>query len=221
MVKKLSERFAELVAQAASVESTAQTKSGGMFGDSTHVDAGALLNWKVKASSLIERACGKDSEYLRRFRESEGSRLVGQTNHDEFERLKAVFLAAQEDFDGGHLHALRLLVQAELFDSELEQAEELLLAGYVGAAAVIAGVVLETTLREMCSRHSLPTGKLDRMNADLAKSGAYDVLTQKKVTAWAHMRNLAAHGKQSDFRPDDVKSMMADVRRFLSDHCGP
>lgn len=64
-----------------------------------------------------------------------------------------------------------LLVQAELFTSELEQAAELLRSGYKASAAVVSGIVLETTLRELCTRHQLPPGKRDKMNADLAKAG--------------------------------------------------
>jgi len=135
--------------------------------------------------------------------------------------LVAVFRAAQEDFDGGHLDTLRHLVQAEVFDWELDQAQELLQSGYHAAAAVIAGVVLETTVREMCQKRSLPTGKLDKMNADLAKDSAYDILTQKRVTALAHVRNLAAHGRQTEFKAEDVVSMIADTRRFITDHAGP
>lgn len=196
MTKKISERFRQLLSQSAVVEASKRTESGGMLGSATYVDAGDLLNWKVKAGALLERACGAGSGYVKRFRESEESRLIGQTNYDELLRLVAVFRAAQEDFDGGHLDTLRHLVQAEVFDWELDQAQELLQSGYHAAAAVIAGVVLETTVREMCQKRSLPTGKLDKMNADLAKDSAYDILTQKRVTALAHVRNLAAHGRR-------------------------
>ncbi|EGH05545.1 hypothetical protein PSYAE_27014, partial [Pseudomonas amygdali pv. aesculi str. 0893_23] len=77
------------------------------------------------------------------------------TNYGILKQLRAVFLAVKEDFEGGHLNSLRNLVQAEVFTSELDQAEELLKSGYATAAAVIAGVVLETTLRDLCSIHNL------------------------------------------------------------------
>ena len=64
---------------------------------------------------------------------------------------------------------LKLLVQGDVFDSELEQASELLASQYTVAAAVIAGVVLETSLREMCADNAIQVGKLDKMNADLAR----------------------------------------------------
>jgi hypothetical protein len=66
------------------------------------------------------------------------------------------------------------------------------------AAAVIAGTVLETALRQLC---------LDRMNADLAKAGVYNSLMQKRITALAAIRNRAAHGKPNEFTRDDVSAM--------------
>jgi hypothetical protein len=57
-------------------------------------------------------------------------------------KLKAVFDTAREDFEGGYLISFRNLVQAEVFESELDQAKELQSAGYKVAAAVIAGVIL-------------------------------------------------------------------------------
>jgi hypothetical protein len=132
--------------------------------------------------------------------------------------MRAVFLAAKEDFEGGYLNSLRNLVQAEVFTSELEQAEELLKSGYATAAAVIAGVVLETTLRDLCTARGIPHGKLDKMNADLAKDGAYNTTQQKRITALAGIRNSAAHGKPEEFTPADVKGMIEDVERFLAAH---
>jgi hypothetical protein len=130
----------------------------------------------------------------------------------------AVFRAAREDFEGGYLSSLRSIVQAEVFDSELDQAGELAEKGFILPAAVVAGVVLETTLRELCDRRSLPQGKLDRMNADLAKVGVYNKLVQKRITALADIRNSAAHGHPDQFTAQDVKDMIRDVERLVREH---
>jgi len=134
----------------------------------------------------------------------------------QLKRMKAVFLAAKEDFQGGYLNSLRNLVQAEVFGSELDQARELLSTGYIPAAAVIAGVVLETTIRNLCTDHGLEHGKLDKMNADLAKASVYNSIQQKRITAMAGIRNAAAHGETDKFSAGDVKGMIDDVERFLA-----
>lgn len=131
--------------------------------------------------------------------------------------LRAIFIAAKEDYEGGYINSIRNLVQAEVFDSELDQARELLSSGYRLPAAVVAGTVLETTLRQMCSDRNITTGKLDKMNADLVKSGAYNTLMQKKITALADLRNKAAHGRSDEFSPHDVSDMISQVRDFVRD----
>ena len=139
------------------------------------------------------------------------------TSHETLLKLMAVLTAAKEDYEGGYLNTIRNLIHAEVFDTELEQAEELLVARYHAAAAVVAGVVLETTLRQMCEDNHLDLGKLDKMNADLAKAGVFNKLVQKQITAWADIRNNAAHGKTDQFTRDDVSAMIRDVRRFVAD----
>lgn len=56
------------------------------------------------------------------------------------------------------------------------------------------------------------------MNSDLAKAGVYNKLQQKRITALADIRNSAAHDDWASFNDDEVKEMIRDVERFLSDH---
>jgi uncharacterized protein (UPF0332 family) len=60
--------------------------------------------------------------------------------------------------------------------------------------------------------------KLDTMNSELVKAGAYNVLIQKKVTWLADIRNKAAHGKWDDFTKEDASDMLKAVRRFVEDY---
>jgi hypothetical protein len=132
--------------------------------------------------------------------------------------IKAVFLAAREDYEGGYLRSTRSLIQADVFDSELEQAQELLDAGYKSPSAVVAGVVLETSLRELCDQNDIEHGKLDKMNAELAKIGVYKKLQQKQITAIADIRNSAAHGKPEEFKEADVQDMIRDITHFVNEY---
>jgi len=213
-------RFSELSTQLDAVEASKRNEWDEYSNrSSTRVDSNQLLNWTVKAKNLLQTVCGVDSQHFQQFVECEtGSMYL--TNYDILLKLRAVFLAAKEDFEGGYLSSIKTLVQAEVFDSELEQAGELLKSGYKGAAAVIAGVVLETALRDLCVQRELGIGKLDKMNADLAKAGTYSVLVQKQITAFADIRNNAAHGNFEKFNNDDVASMISGVGRILTEHLG-
>lgn len=215
MNPKLAKRFVELEEQMQKVGASQHATHSEMFSRSEHVDDEAYLEWKVKAKNLIVKVCGESSEHYKEFIAGEEPRSW-ETNLDQFKRTKSVFLAAKEDFEGGYLTSVKKLVQSEVFESELEQAEELLKSGYYLAAAIIAGVVLETGLRELCSRAELDHGKLDKMNSDLAKHGAYNKLQQKRITALADIRNSAAHGKHDEFTKEDVVLMIRDIEQFLA-----
>ncbi|WP_417322933.1 hypothetical protein [Erythrobacter aureus] len=213
--KKLSARFEELSKQLEAVFSTKQQKES-RYSDGIYVDHEAFLNWSVKAKNLLTKACGEESLHVKEFLENSSPKGY-TTNHGILIRLRAVFNAAREDFDGGYCTSVRSLVRAELFDDELEQASELLDAGYTTAAAVVAGVVLETTMRQLCDENGISHGKLDKMNADLAKVGQYNILQQKRITTLADVRNSAAHGKVENFSEADVREMISQVRSFVLD----
>ena len=83
---------------------------------------------------------------------------------------------------------------AEVGDDVLEQAHDLLTSGYKDPSCILARVSLELALRDLCDRGGIVHAKLDKMNADLAKAGAYNKSMQKQVTAWAGRGNDAAHG---------------------------
>ncbi len=216
MAADFGRRFAELIQQADTIEAKKTRLTGEFAGLGFQVDASDLLNWQVKARQLLTSVCGANSHQLSTFRENEKP-IAYDTNHDALQKLRSILLAAKEDYEGGYLNTIRNLIRAEVFDNELEQAEELLEAGYHTASAVVAGVVLETTLRQMCEDNQLGAGKLDKMNADLAKVGVINKLLQKQITAWADIRNSAAHGKTDEFGKDDVSAMIRDVRRFVAD----
>jgi hypothetical protein len=216
MIKVLQKRFDELHSQVLQVEATRQSSRNAHSELVDKVDTDLLLNWCVKTRSLIANACGKESEHFLSFVEAEKPRPY-EGSFRRLKKMEAVFLAAKEDFEGGYLSSIRNLVQAEVFDNELDQARELLAAGYKIPAAVIAGVVLETGLRTLCGQQAIPVGKLDKMNADLAKAGRYNSLVQKRITALAGVRNSAAHGNAADFAKEDVVSMLDEVERFVAD----
>lgn len=217
MINKLSIRFSDLEKQLETISSTHHTTHSEMFGKTEKVDTEALDEWLVKAKNLLVKSCGADSEHYKAFIKAEESHGF-DSSFSKYKRVRAVFRAAKEDFDGGYLTSMKSLVQAEVFNSELEQASELLSKGYKIAAAVIAGVILETGVREICDRHSIPHAKLDKMNSDLAQKGVYNKLQQKRITALADIRNSAAHGKPEEFSDEDVSAMIRDVESFLSNH---
>lgn len=219
-MKIFTKRFQELSDQLKQIEAT-ETRKHSEFRGSTyqHIEEDLILNWAVKARNLIASVCGKDSEHYTSLVEAEKPRSY-EDNPTRLKRMRAVFLAAREDFEGGYLNSIRNLIHAELAGDEIDQARELLASGYSAPAAVVAGVVLETTLRSLCTKRGLAVAGMDRMNADLAKTGEYNALIQKKVTSLAAVRNSAAHGKTAEYTNDDVKNLIGEVERFVAERLG-
>lgn len=147
-------------------------------------------------------------------------RSVGRSKEEEIEfRLQGVLRALWADYAADRLQTFRELIHADLFSDFLEMAEYLLEEGYKDAAAVMGGGVLEEHLRKLCGKHGVTIPdkpKLDKMNADLVKASAYGQNDHKQVTAWAAIRNSAAHAEYKKYGDEEVKIMLAWVRAFIS-----
>lgn len=183
------------------------------------IDRERTIRWGLNSLSLISRIFGESSFYYKKFDEIY-PKFSLEENREEVKQALAILVAAKDDYENGYLFDTQTLIEAEVFDDFLEQAEHLLDQGYFVASAVIAGSVLEDSLRKLCVRNgiTLPTKpKLDKMNADLAKAGVYNMLKQKQITALADLRNKAAHGL-GGFTKEDVEAMIKDVRRFMEDY---
>jgi hypothetical protein len=145
---------------------------------------------------------------------------ITRTREEEVaSRLQGVLQALRADYESGRLQSFQELVHADLFSDFLERAEYFLQESYKDPAAVIAGSVLEEHLRKLSVKHGvvLPAKpKLDTMNAELARAGAYGKNEQKQVTAWAGLRNDAAHGNYAGYTEGEIKQMVAGIRDFIT-----
>ena len=117
-----------------------------------------------------------------------------------------------------------MLVTADAFESFLEQAEYLLSEGYKDAAAVLVGGVLEChASARCCDVRGVPTDgpkdTIEPLNAALAKHTPAPVqqLVQKQITAWADLRNSAAHGRFTEYARSRSQTCQG-VREFAGRH---
>ncbi len=184
------------------------------------VDQLLLLKWQTSVLSLLERVFGRRSSTFERLYQHVNAKL-GSPNVDyakRFDEQRAIFFSAKSEYEGGYLFDVQNLVRAEVFSDELEQAKHFLDRNHKVPAAVVAGVVLETTLRKLCDRHDelKPADNLNRMNDDLAKAAVYNKMRADQVRAWAKVRNSAAHGHPEEFDEGDVERMIDGVRDFVA-----
>lgn len=214
--QKVADRLAELRVLGDEVRRTRSSPSPGII-TSDFVDVQIANRWLTSCLSLFGRVFGEESAHYKRLNEQ----FPSYPKWPNVEQAYGVLLAAIDDFEKEALFSIKQLIEAEVFDEFLDQAEQLHSSGYFQPAAVVAGSVLEDGLRKLCGQHNvtLPDRpKLDWMNSELAKAGAYNKLIQKKVTALADIRNNAAHGNWGEFTSEDVTAMIRDIRDFMCRH---
>ena len=107
---------------------------------------------------------------------------------------------------------LRSELQANLFDHDLDAARELNGKGYRRAAGMMAGVVIESHLRETADRHQIrPTAKnptIATLNDALKEAGILGLQVWRRVQAVGDVRNQCGHKTATEPTKDDVARMI-------------
>ena len=208
-------RFSELAAKGEAVRAAKSVNFTDIEGKPHFVVPTHLFReWATNVLNLLHRVFGEQTPHYKNFQEHYDT--FGGWLHD-FENAYGVFKAAAEDFNGGYLFNVRTLAKAEVLADALTQAKELLTANYKDPACILARVALESALKDLAGKFGVPEAKLDKMNADLCKVGAYNMARQKQITAWAEIGNKAAHGEWSAYTVIDATGMVTGVENLVAE----
>ena len=143
--------------------------------------------------------------------------LKSQPKGKMFIVFKGILRSTCSDYKKGFLRDLRAEIRSEIDVDFLDQAKRLLDNKLKDAAAMIIGAVLEDTLRQLCKKHGVPEGSnIESMNIPLKQADAYNLATQKQVTAWADKRNNADHARFDQYDIKEVKLMHQGVTDFIA-----
>lgn len=209
----IKKRFGELSVKAQQVTSTRRPSKSGLY---EFFDDEIFNEWAISVLGLFHSVFGENGPYYNNF--SKYYTKAASGHFSDFEKCKGIFQAAKSDYESGYLFSIRGLIKAEDSADILDQATELLEAGYKDPACVIAGVALEIALKELCVRSDLPHGNMNTMNVELYKKTVYNLGMQKQITAWAHWRNKAAHGEWDEYEVSQVEEMIRGVTRFVAEY---
>ena len=106
------------------------------------------------------------------------------------------------------LFDMRQMVQADVFDSELEEATHLARKGFTRAAGSLAGVVLERHLGQVVTNHSIKfqkkTPTISELNDALKDNGTLDIPTWRQIQRLGDIRNFCSHSKEREPTKDEV-----------------
>jgi hypothetical protein len=118
----------------------------------------------------------------------------------QFRQQLAILKSLERRFETS-LFDIRQLVQADLFDSDLDAADELV-KKFTRAAGAVAGVVLERHLPQVCDNHSIKIAKrspvISDLNNALKEANVIDVPLWRFVQHLADIRNLCDHNKTKE-----------------------
>ena len=117
------------------------------------------------------------------------------------------------------LFDLRKIVQADLFDNELEAAKELNKNGYTRAAGAMAGVVLERHLLEVCIQHSINISKknptINDYNDALKNNSIIDIPTWRNIQYLTDIRNLCDHKKKLEPTKAQIIDLIDGINKII------
>jgi len=115
------------------------------------------------------------------------------------------------------LFDIRQLVQADLFDSELDAARELNKKGFVRGAGAIAGVVLEGHLAQICENHNIKVKKknpsINDYNQLLKDNDVIETKDWRFIQHLADLRNLCDHKKKREPREEEIEDLINGVEK--------
>lgn len=133
----------------------------------------------------------------------------------QFEIVSAVAQRLQSS-----LFDIKQLVQADLFDSDLEEAKELLGKGFLRSAGVVAGVVMEKHLAQVCENHAITFGErkptISDFNNRLKEKDVINALDWSLSKRLGDLRNSCAHhNKGNEVTKEQVTELIDGVAKLI------
>lgn len=136
----------------------------------------------------------------------------------QFHQQLSILRSAKRRFESS-LFDIRQLVQADLFDSELDAAAELAKNKFTRAAGALAGVVLEKHLAQVCQNHAIKSSKknptIGDLNELLKKGNVVDTPQWRFIQHLSDIRNLCDHSKKTDPSTSQVDDLIAGVQKLV------
>ena len=130
----------------------------------------------------------------------------------------AILYAVKARFES-KLFDIQEVLQADIFDSELEAAKELAKKGFVRGGGAVAGVVLEKHLRHVCDTHKLGVKKknpaISDLNDLLKNNDVIDTPKWRFIQHLGDLRNLCDHNKNREPTKEEVIDLVDGVDKVI------
>lgn len=142
----------------------------------------------------------------------------GRAAIPEFTQQLNMVKAAKGTLDST-LMDLKAVLQADLFDTEVETAVALAKAGYLRAAGAICGVVIEKHLLHVCDAHNVTVRKknpnISDLNQLLRDADVTSVPQWRFIQHLADIRNICDHAKGREPSKEEIDDLVAGAQKVL------
>jgi hypothetical protein len=199
--------------------------------------------WYTKCLRLIRQVCPeREDDFVSRYKDSRRKSITYATytisdflmnlragpSYEPIATRDAALpkIEAQKNIVSGLIELIdskvrdiKEIVSADLFDSELDAAENLGRRGFFRASGAMSGVVLERHLSQVAivagftSRKANPS--MSDFNDFLKSKDRIDTVTWRKIQHLADIRNLCDHPKDREPSKDDILELAEGVRRIV------
>lgn len=132
-------------------------------------------------------------------------------------RQISILQACHENLESVILN-LQNILQADIFDSEIDSANHLLKMGYLRAAGAICGVIIEKHFAGVCTNHNIKTTKKNPTIADYndaLKDNVYDTVEWRRIQRLGDIRNLCDHSKDREPTKEEVEELIAGTEKII------
>lgn len=160
------------------------------------------------------------SDYLIGLQSTNGIGEVKRSKSDAVSKMEIqskIINSARERFKS-FLFDIKEIVQADIFDTELETSNELNKKGFIRAGGAIAGVVLEKHLSHVCAMHNIKSRKahpgISEYNQLLKDSEIIDTATWRFIQHLGDIRNLCDHYKEKEPTKEEVDEFIKGIEKI-------
>lgn len=133
-------------------------------------------------------------------------------------RQQVGILNACKDCFASKLFDIQVMLQADVFDSEIDSAKHLQKKGFLRASGAICGVVIEKHLSQICSNRGIIIRKKDPGIGDYndaLKDNAYEVVEWRRIQHLADIRNLCDHNKDREPTKDELTELISGTEWLI------
>ena len=136
----------------------------------------------------------------------------------EFQQQLGIVKSAKSNLTSS-LSNLTSILQADLFDSEIDSARAIAKAGFMRAAGAICGVVIEKHLKQVCKNHNFAIRKKRPTISDLSQilkdNNSISMPQWRFVQHLADIRNICDHDRGKEPQKDEIDDLLSRTSKVL------